>query len=310
MTNNQMKVFVVGSTGTFAKPIIQALLSSNDSFETSILVREETLDSNDNDKKQIIDRYRKQGAKLISGDVLKDSINELAEKMKGNDVIVSVVGSGDALKEGQLKLIAAAKKSGVNWFIPSEFGMSNADYGRGNAFGFDAKLDVQEELKRSGLDWTIISTGLATEFITKSGSSIIVDMKNRVVEAPGSFDNKITTTCLKDVAGLLVQVLKHPDDEVKNKYLYMGADTLTIEQVAQTIESHFNTKFERKILNEHNSKDSKIKSAFFEVYGKQKGVWWDLKETWNAEHVPDYHCLTFAEFLKQSFPDKQIGNSS
>lgn len=249
-----MKVIVIGSTGTFAKAIIKALISPEhkEHFNVTVFVRPETLKSSDPKKKEILDMYLKNGVRFVEGDVMTDTIDQLAEKIKGHDVIVSLVHY-PILKDGQLKLIEAAKKADINWFIPSEFGMSNADYGRGNPFGYDEKLDVQEALKKSELNWTIICTGICTDLIYPNGP--FIDIKNRVIKAPKSFENKFTHTCLKDVGGLLAQVLLHQDDDVKNRYLYMGAETISYEQVAQTLEKHLGYPFRREILNEETVKD-------------------------------------------------------
>ncbi len=115
----------------------------------------------------------KDGGKLPAGVALKQvdytSVAELTEVLKGQDAVVSTLGSFAV--GGQTPLADAALAAGVKRFIPSEFGVNTRKAigtPLGGVLGAKIKLvDHLDELAKAnpGFSWTGISIGLFFDWV-------------------------------------------------------------------------------------------------------------------------------------------------
>ncbi|KAJ3004448.1 hypothetical protein HKX48_001225 [Thoreauomyces humboldtii] len=190
-----IRVAIVGATGNLGTAITNALLSHGDKVQVTLLLRALPADApaaKQAGRTALLD----QGARAIDIDVQSASIEELATALRDTDVVLSTVGI-ELLKEGQLKLVEAAKIAGVKRFIPSEFGIDMDKVGRGGPVSvWDFKLDVQDAIKKAGLDYTFIEVGIFAEYIAPFAG---VDPATKTLTAPGSFDARISLSPLGDV---------------------------------------------------------------------------------------------------------------
>lgn len=310
-----LNILIVAGTGTFSIPIVREFLKEKykEKFKVSILIRKETLETTDPVKAKLIEEYKSKNAKLIPGDVMKDSVEELAEKLKGYDVVISVLGSNTPklLSVGQKKLVEAAIQAGIKWFIPSEFGFDYANIPEISLFGdeYIAKIETRKTLKESKMKWTIVPCGMGMNFILYPGTTAGIDFKNKIITAPGSFDYKLTLTSLEDLAALLALIVLHPE-ETQNKTIYLAGDTVSWDDIAKICEKLSGSKFERKVVDIKQLREKlKEYKDFFDlrrvacastiIVSGQKGVWWDKNETWNAKYHPEYKTTSVEEFLKK-----------
>ena len=96
----------------------------------------------------------------------------LAAAFEGQDAVISMIGSFEpkVLTDVQLKMVDAAVKARVKWFIPSEFGMDSALENSGELCPpLKLKRAVSDHLKSlesSGLCWTGIIVGAFFDWVS------------------------------------------------------------------------------------------------------------------------------------------------
>ena len=218
------KVLVVGATGRLGSLITSALLNKP-TVQVSALIRKGS--------ETKAEQLKEKGVQLISG-ALNDSVEELQQACQNVDVIISaVIGSEDTILDGQLRLLEAAKKAGVKRFIPSDY---SADYLRasiGDHDHFDMRKQVAEQVKQSGIGYTIFLNGVFME--TFFGPFLnIIDTKNHKITYYGSADTLVDTTTYEDSAKYVVEAALDP--EQLNKTVTVSGDRVTYTQLAQQIE--------------------------------------------------------------------------
>lgn len=149
-----------------------------------------------------------------------DSVESLTAGLKGQDAIISAVGT---LAIGpQKKLIDAAIAAGVKRFLPSEFGCDLSNPNARKLPVFAQKVEIEEYIieksKGSDLTYTFVYNssfldwGLQYDFILKTS-----DGKPTIFDGG---DILFTATTLPSIADGVVGVLKHPE-ETKNRPVYL-----------------------------------------------------------------------------------------
>ncbi|PWN05893.1 SDR family oxidoreductase [Rhodohalobacter mucosus] len=153
------------------------------------------------------DDLKKAGAEPVIADLEEDGADQLSEAIDTADAVVFAAGAGPGSgkerkwtvdRDGAVKLMEAAKKSGVNHFIIiSAMGLDTPRGSEVFQVYQKAKAEADEALRKSGLDYTIIKPG-------------------RLTNDPGT--GKIKAGNLKrgeipreDVARVIAYVLDHPD---------------------------------------------------------------------------------------------------
>lgn len=198
-------VAIVGASGAVGKPALAALVASG-LFNVTILRRQGSSSTYPSNVKQV--------------DVDYESVASLTAALKGQDALVSTVGTLQI--DSQRTVIDAAIAAGVKRIIPSEFG-SNLDVPKTRALPvFQAKVAIQDYLKEKAkageitytfvynagfLDW-----GIQQDFLlnTKGGKVMIIEDGNLT----------FSSTTLASVADSIVGILKHPE-ETKNRPVYI-----------------------------------------------------------------------------------------
>lgn len=197
-------VAVVGASGALGKPVLSALVNS-DLFDITVLRR--------------IGSSSTFPSHIKTVDVDYNSVEALTSALKGQDAVVSTVGTMQVA--AQTLIIDAAVAAGVQRFIPSEFG-SNLDVPKTRALPvFKYKVEVQDYLKEKAkagkISYTLVYNsgfldwGIENDFIlsTKEPRPLIEDG-----------NNVFSSTTLASVADAVVGVLKHPE-ETKNRPVYI-----------------------------------------------------------------------------------------
>ena len=138
-----------------------------------------------------------------------DSLDSLVNVLKGQDAIVSTLGS--LVIATQLRLVEAASKAGVKRFIPSEFG-SNLSNSKTRALPvYKDKVTVQDALAKEAaagsLSYTLIYNGPFLDWGLAVG--FVLSVKGKSVTYFDGGENVVSTTSLptigKAVAGVYVQ---------------------------------------------------------------------------------------------------------
>ena len=225
-------VAIAGASGAVGEPVLNALVSSN-LFNVTILRRSGSSSTFP--------------ANIKTVEVDYNSVDALASALKGQDAVVSTVGSLQI--PAQRTIIDAAIAAGVKRFIPSSFG-SNLDSPKARALPvFKYKVETQEYLKEKAkageitytevynaafLDW-----GVYHEFLlsAKGGQPII-----------GDGNTTFSATTLASVADAVVGILKHPE-ETENRPVYIEDIKITQNKLKECAEKASGKKLELGSVN-------------------------------------------------------------
>lgn len=160
-----MNILVFGATGPTGQQIVKQALGRGHRV-TAFVRRPEALASTDGN------------LRTVTGDVTRDKL-KVAEAMLGQELVISALGRGTSFRSDRLisrsmgVIVPAMAQAGVRRMIlMSSFGVgeSRRDAPLIPALMFRLllrdvfadKLSAEEELRRSGLDWTIVHPVLLT----------------------------------------------------------------------------------------------------------------------------------------------------
>lgn len=169
-----------------------------------------------------------QGAEPVLGDLNKLTVDDLAGKMTGSDIVVFSAGAGDAGMEvtnaidgkGLELAVEAAQKAGIKRFLlvsvfPDALRDGERDAGFENYIRVKKQSDVY--LAISGLDWVILRPGTLSE---DAGTGFVnVGAAIPYGEIPRD-----------DVAACLAELVEHP--ETSNVILELTSGTTPIQDLA------------------------------------------------------------------------------
>ena len=232
-SNNSSTVLVAGATGYLGSEICRQLILKNKNVKG--LVRA-TSDANK------VAQLKASGVETIEGD-LKDKVS-LENALHGVSAIISTVSStlsrqeGDSIQtvddEGQINLIDAAVKAGVNQLIYISF------CELGECPLQTAKRKVEKHLSESGLNYTILQP---TYFMEVWLSPVLgFDYPNAKATIYGEGNSKISWISIKDVGAFAVAALDNP--AAANKIIELGGpEALSPLEAVNIFETTKGTKF-------------------------------------------------------------------
>ena len=275
-------------------------------IHTSLLVRPASLQ--DPVKKSTIDDFKALGVRVVEGDLELSGEEELAKLLRAHSIhtIVAVVGSTQLTH--QLPLVRAAKAAGVQRFIPSEFGVDAAAMPSGGTLGqlLGAKLSVQAALKEAAVPYTLICCPAFADLILYT-TYFGVDIPNRTVTAPGSFDTKICTAPISDICH--VTALAILDPSTRNQTLYVG-EPISFEQLTVAVEKATGDKFARKVRTVEEAQKAidanpaDLPARFVSVFAAEKGTLWPATQTYLKQHPSDFSHTPFPQFAEMHLKGK------
>lgn len=227
---------VVGATGLVGGEVCRVLADEGKPLRA--LVRP----SADRDQ---LEGLRRLGAEFAEGDV-KDRAS-LEDACRGVTTVVSTASStlkrqpGDTIRsvdqEGQLNLVRAARASGVGRFIYLSYSGNIED---GSPLT-TAKRAVEEELRRSGLVYTILRPSFFMEVWLSPALGF--DAANAKAQVYGTGQNEISYISFRDVARFAVACLDHA--AARNATIELGgAEALSQLEVIRTFEELGGRKFD------------------------------------------------------------------
>lgn len=206
-----MKVFVVGANGKVARHFAD-FVREDESLEELAMIRKA-------EQKPFFDE---RGIETVHLDLVKDSIDDIAEAMKGSDAVLFSAGAGGSGYDqtilidldGAVKAMTAAEQAGIKRFVMvSTFRTGRKEIESENSLQIYtiAKHYADEWLKnRTTLDWTIVHPGILVD--TEGTDQIKVGMDFDINEIPR-----------QDVARTLVSVLKD-DNTIKKEFEVLAGD--------------------------------------------------------------------------------------
>lgn len=323
-TQQQHHILLVGCTGNVGQHIAKVALSDEykNKLQLTLLVRKSTVDNTNSDKSKQIKQYEQQGARLLYIDLQHDSIDYITQQIQTTQcsTIVSCLGDGHVVDKSQHKLIDSAIKSKqINWFIPSEWAWQYELIGY-NSVVYDLediKIDTRKLLheysKQYNLSYTIICSGLFTEFYIDSFAGI--DKDNKTITAPGSVNTRLSLTTLYDNAYYTCHLLTNGlSDNVQNKVVYYGTDTVSYNDTYKLLQDISNEQWnistesldELKQQEKQLRQQDKISAAqvigFQILMAQQVGVYWNDNEIYNKQHK--LHGTTLKQYIQNMYNKK------
>jgi len=253
----------------------------------SVLLRQSALESDDPGKQSDISEIRAAGIEIVLGDLVSDSIDDLAVMFSRYDTVIGCTGYAAGINT-PMKLAKAALQSGIPRYFPWQFGVDFEAIGRGGPQDiFDAQLDVRELLRsQDKTEWVIISTGMFMSYLFEPEFGV-VDLENSEVHALGSLDTAVTLTTPDDI-GVLTAEIVFFEPAIRNAIVFLAGDTVTYGDVADKLEAALGRPFKRSVwtvpllmeelANDPNNMMRKYRAAF--AIGR--GVSWDKAGTFNA----------------------------
>jgi hypothetical protein len=281
-------ILVLGA-GELGLPVLRNLArvaKRSPGSSISVLLRDSTINTQAPEKKREIDGLRSLGIQLVAADLVKDSIDQLAEVFAAFDTVIGCAGMV-AGRETPMKLATAALKSGVKRYFPWQFGVDFEVIGRGSPQDlFDAQLDVRELLRaQDKTEWVIISTGMFTSFLFEPVFEV-VDFESDTVNALGSLETSVTLTTPEDIGKLTADIVFF-EPRFRNEIVYLSGDTVTYGQVASLLERVLGRPFKRNVwtvpylMQELENDPTHHIKKYRAVFAQGRGVSWPKAGTFN-----------------------------
>ena len=215
-----MKVFVIGANGKVARHFADFAKEDSSIDETAMIRKAEQAGF-----------FEERGIETVLLDLVKNTVEELAEAMKDADAVLFSAGAGGSGLDktvlidldGAIKAMTAAEQAGVKRFVMvSTFRTGREEMAKENSLQIYtiAKNYADEWLKnRTELDWTIVHPGMLVD--TPGTNQIKVGMGQDINEIPR-----------QDVAQTLVSVL-HNDNTIKQEFEVLAGNTAVEEAVSK-----------------------------------------------------------------------------
>lgn len=216
-----MKVLVIGANGKVARQFADYAKDDNTVNEIAMIRNPDQ-----------VDFFKERGIETILLDLVKNSIDELAQAMNGVDAVVFSAGAGGSGLDqtvlidldGAIKAMTAAEQAKVKRFVMvSTFRTGREEMAKEDDLRIYtiAKNYADEWLKnRTELDWTIVHPGILVD--TDGNNQIKVGMGLNLNEIPR-----------QDVAKTVITALKN-DNTIKKEFEVLTGDR-TVEEAIESL---------------------------------------------------------------------------
>jgi uncharacterized protein YbjT (DUF2867 family) len=219
MEKNTKVILVTGATGKQGGAAVRHLLK--DGWKVRALTRDAS--------KPEAAELKTLGAEVVTGDL--NDMASLENAMQGIYGVFSVQNFWEHGYEGELvqgkNLIDAAKKANVKHFLMTSVGGAERKTGLPH---FDVKAEIEDHLKASGLNYTILRPVFFMENFnawfkpTESEGKMVITMAMKN-------DTKLQLIAVDDI-GVFARIVFDDPDKYLGKEIEIAGDELTIPQVA------------------------------------------------------------------------------
>ena len=211
--NSERIILVTGATGRQGGTVFRQL--QKEGFKLRALVR----DPNSTQARQLVGY----GEEVFQGSL--DDPDSLMRAMDGVYGVFSVQPHSDNEIQQGVAVIEAAKRHGVSHFVYSSVASADEETGIPH---FESKVKVEEHLRSSGLQYTIVRPVFFMENWHRGfGASI----RNGQLQQPLSPTAKLQMIAVDDIGAFAVLAFEHPD-EWKNRTFSLAGDELSMQQIA------------------------------------------------------------------------------
>jgi uncharacterized protein YbjT (DUF2867 family) len=222
-----MQVFVTGATGFTGSYVVRRLTEHG--FAVHALVRP-------NSKRSEFP----QGLNVKTGTL--EDVDGLAESMRGTDALVNVASIGFGHAPG---VISAARRAGVTRAV---FFSTTALFTQLNASSKQARVAAENEIRASGLDWTIVRPTMIYGSSRDRNIYRLIRYLSRYPFIPviGDGTSLQQPVYVDDLANAVVNILREPET-VGKAYNLPGAASLSFREMIDTISSQL----DRRVRHVH-----------------------------------------------------------
>lgn len=229
-------ILVAGSTGVLGSEIVRRLIARGEDVRAMVRVTSAV---------EKIEQLKRAGAEIVQADF--KAPETLLAACTGASAVISTVTTiltsqpGDSFeatdRDGTKSLIDAAKKGGVRKFVFVSFDTAVAV----ECPLSNAKKAVEEHLRRSGLDYTVLQPALFCE--SWLGPMLFADIAAGTAKVYGKGVDKIRYVTVGDVAEFAVQSLTNP--AARNATIPVGGpDEISQRDAVRIFEEAYGKKFD------------------------------------------------------------------
>lgn len=285
-------ILIIGA-GELGLPVLRNVARRARDVEgssVSVLLRASAVESTATDKQRDVAEIRNLGVEIVQGDLVRNSVDELASIFANYDTVIGCTGITAGLQT-PMKVAQAALQAKLPRYFPWQFGVDFDVIGRGSPQDiFDSQLDVRDLLRsQSETEWVIISTGMFMNYLFEPGSGM-VDLSNDTVNALGSLDTAVTVTTPEDIGVLTAEIL-FAEPRIRNEIVYLAGDTVTYRELAETLKAVLQRPFQIVewtalfLLDELAQDPENMTRKYRAVFAQGRGVAWAKDDTFNARHA-------------------------
>ncbi len=228
-------ILVAGATGVLGSEIVSRLIARGEKVRALVRVTSAP---------EKVERLVNAGAEIVRADLKEPQT--LVAACAGVNAVISTVTTiltsqpGDSFEatdgEGNKSLIDAAKKAGVSRFVFVSFDTATAV----ETPLRNAKKDVEDHLKASGLEYTILHPTFFSEIWL--GPMLFADPQAGTAKVYGEGTDKFRYIAVADVAELAVQSLSRP--AARNATIpFGGPDEISQRDAVRIFEEAYGKKF-------------------------------------------------------------------
>ena len=237
-------ILVAGATGVLGSEIVRRLLAKGEKVRA--IVRSTS-------NPDAVAALNKSGVQTVVADVKDPSSLDAA--CKGVEAVISSVTAVTTAKEGDSfaatdgrgnkNLIDAARRAGAEKFVFVSF---DAKYFPAAPLA-DAKVDAEQHLKESGLNYTILHPSFFCE--SWLGPMLFADPVAGTARIYGDGNRKIRYIAVGDVAEMAVQSLTNP--AANNAVIpFGGPEEITQREAVELFEKTTGKKFDVTVVSEES----------------------------------------------------------
>ena len=215
------KIAIIGATGQVGTPLTQTLLAEGHAVR--ILTRTET-----NGR---LGEYQNAGAEIKVCPDMKDTAS-VAAAIKGYDTLICATPASESIiTEFEPVWLEAAVQSGVERFVPTEFGAHTRNLEFGDGVLFDHKKRLHEKIFESGIGWTFFYNGGIFDYLLPNLRFF------EEITTFGNIDLPIYTHTIEDIGRMAA--LSLTDDRTLNRCVQMDYQSLTQREMLELINKHW-----------------------------------------------------------------------
>ncbi|MFZ6709149.1 aromatic alcohol reductase [Undibacterium sp. TC9W] len=291
--NVMSQTILVLGAGELGLPVLRSLAQRAkdiDGVKISVLLRSSAVESSLPCKQHDIAEIRGLGIEIVLGDLVENSIDELAAVFGQYETVIGCAGYA-AGTDTPMKLARAALQARIPRYFPWQFGVDFDAIGRGSPQDiFDAQLDVRELLRsQHQTEWVIISTGMFMSYLFEPEFGV-VNLKENAVHALGSLDTAVTLTTPDDIGALTAEIV-FAQPRIRNEIMYLAGDTVTYGEVADKLQMALGRPFSRSewseeyLLCELAREPQNMMRKYRAAFAQGRGVAWDKSGTFNSHRA-------------------------